>query len=80
MDYEETFAHVAKMTTVHTLLAEVSVRQWCISQLDVKNSFLNGDIQEEVYMEPILVFLMILGMFVSSKSIIWSQTSASCLV
>ena len=78
MDYEETFAHVAKMTTVRTLLAEVLVRQWCISQLDVKNSFLNEDIQEEVYMEPLLVFLMILGMFVSSKSIIWSQTSASC--
>ena len=53
MDYEETFAPIAKMTTVRrTLIVVASVRQWCISQLDVKNVFLNRDLQEEVYMEP----------------------------
>ena len=52
MDYKETFALVGKMTTVSTLIVVASVRQWCISQLNVKNSFLNGDLQEEVYMEP----------------------------
>ena len=41
MDYEETFAHVAKMTTVRTLIIVASVRQWFISQLDVINQFLN---------------------------------------
>lgn len=49
MDYEEIFAHVAKMTTIRTLIAVASVSRWLISQLDVKNTFFNGDLQEEVY-------------------------------
>jgi hypothetical protein len=52
MDYEETFAPVAKMTNSLTLIVVASIHQWHISQLDVKNVFLNGDLQEEVYMAP----------------------------
>jgi hypothetical protein len=52
MDYEEIFAPVTKITIIHTLIAVALVRQWHISQLDIKNAFLNGDLQEKVYMAP----------------------------
>jgi len=52
MDYEETFALVAKMTIVHTLIVVTFIFQWKIFQMDVKNAFLNGDQYEEVYMIP----------------------------
>jgi hypothetical protein len=51
-DYDETFAHVAHMTTIRTLLVVTSVREWSISQLDLKNIFLNGELREDVYMRP----------------------------
>ncbi|KAL5853429.1 hypothetical protein ACOSQ3_008547 [Xanthoceras sorbifolium] len=50
MDYEVTFAHVAKMTTICTLIVVTSIRQWHISQMDIKNASLNDDLHEEVYM------------------------------
>jgi hypothetical protein len=52
VDYKETFTHVARLSSVQPLLAVAASRHWSLSQMDVKNVFLNGDLSEEVYMQP----------------------------
>nr|GEY95176.1 putative RNA-directed DNA polymerase [Tanacetum cinerariifolium] len=51
IDYGDTFAPVAKINTIRVLISIAANRDWPLRQFDVKNSFLNGYL-EEVYMEP----------------------------
>jgi len=51
LDYGETFSPVAKMAYVRLFIAMAALQQWPLYQLDVINAFLNGDLQEEIYME-----------------------------
>jgi len=52
VDYEETFVPVARLSSVCALLAVAASQYWSLSQMDVKNAFLNGDLSEKVYMQP----------------------------
>ena len=52
IDYEEIFVPVARISSVHALLAVTAASKWDIFQMDVKNAFLNGKLSEEVYMQP----------------------------
>jgi len=51
IDYEETFAPVARYSSIRTILALSAQMGWHIHQMDVKTVFLNGVIEEEVYIE-----------------------------
>lgn len=45
IDYEETFAPVAKLNTVRMLIAFATKHRWSLHQLDVKYYFLNGELK-----------------------------------
>ena len=51
INYKETFAPVARYTSIRPILALASKMKWKLHQIDVKTTFLNGVIEEEVYIE-----------------------------
>ncbi|KAL0379240.1 UNVERIFIED_CONTAM: Retrovirus-related Pol polyprotein from transposon RE1 [Sesamum radiatum] len=51
IDFIETFAPVARLDTIRALVAIAANKKWKIYQMDVKSAFLNGYIDEEIYVE-----------------------------
>ena len=51
IDYFDTYAPVARITTLRTLIALASIYKLIIHQMDVKTIFLNGELEEEIYID-----------------------------
>ena len=51
LDYDETFAPVARMEAIRMFLDFACYHDFKVYQMDVKSAFLNGDLEEDVYME-----------------------------
>ncbi|KAL4555898.1 hypothetical protein LXL04_038530 [Taraxacum kok-saghyz] len=52
IDYGDTFSPVAKINTIRILISIAANEDWPLKQFDVKNAFLNGVLEDEVYMDP----------------------------
>jgi hypothetical protein len=51
LDFDETYASIARLESIHILLAYATYHGFKLYQMDVKSAFLNGPIKEEVYVE-----------------------------
>ena len=58
IDYEEIYTPVSRMETIRPLKSLAAQMKWNIHQLDVKSAFLNGYLEEEVYVEQPLSFVV----------------------
>lgn len=57
VDYFDTLSPIAKLASVRLFVSLVAIYAWPPYQLDIKNTFLHSDLQEEVYIEEPLGFV-----------------------
>ena len=69
IDFIYTFSPIAKMATVKIILALAPKLKWSLHQLDVSNAFLNGDLNEEIYMKLPPGYADIKGEYVSPRAV-----------
>eukprot|EP00253_Pinus_taeda_P031315 PITA_31315 len=58
VNYEENFSPTAKWASIRTLFSLATQNGWKVHQMDVKTTFLNGDLKENVFMSQPKVFSM----------------------
>jgi hypothetical protein len=83
VDFEETFAPVARLEAIRMFLAFASYKKFKVYQMDVKSAFLNGNLEEEVYIEKPKGFqLTNKGDYVCKlkKDTLWTKTSTQNMV
>jgi hypothetical protein len=82
VDYDETFTPVARYTSIRSIIAIAAEMGWRIHQMDVKTIFLNGFIEEEVYIEQPQGFEVSEreSQVSFEKGTLWSKVSSSILV
>ena len=49
IDFDEVYAPVERLETIRIVVSNAAYRGWKMHQLDVKSAFLNGPLEEEVY-------------------------------
>ncbi|KAH9298913.1 hypothetical protein KI387_030595, partial [Taxus chinensis] len=69
IDYSENFAPVAKMDSVHLVLAIAASQGWPVYQMDVKSAFLHGDYKRKYTWSSQLDLFRILLLFVGSEGL-----------
>jgi len=57
IDYDEVFTPVTRMETIRLLISLEAQHRWTILQMNVKSTFLNGVLEEEVYVEQPLGYM-----------------------
>jgi hypothetical protein len=56
IDFEETFSPVSRMEAIYLILAYACSKNIKMYHMDIKSSFMNGELEEEVYIEQAEVF------------------------
>ena len=57
VDYEETFSHVVRLISIRLLLALLAYLDLELIQIDIKTAFLNGSLEEKIYMDQPIRFV-----------------------
>jgi hypothetical protein len=71
IDYDETFAPVAKLSSIRAILAIAAKLNLEFHQMDVKSAYLNADLDKEIYMAPPPRFDILEGMVLRLNKVVY---------